>query len=77
MSHLQTGRFRTTCNVTSDAFGAAIVEKLSKDDLEKEIYNQDFGEPQSNDNHNYKPSASDPSQDLHENEGQLLAEISV
>ena len=75
MSHLQTDRFRTTCKVTSDAFGAAIVEKLSKDDLEKEIYNQDFGEPQSNDNHNYKPS--DSSQDLHENEGQLLAEISV
>ena len=30
-------RFRTTCNITGDAFGAAVVEKFSRNDLGPEI----------------------------------------
>ena len=30
-------RFRTTCNITGDAFGAAVVERFSRNDLGPEI----------------------------------------
>lgn len=37
-------RFRTTCNITGDAFGAAVIEKFSRNDLGPEMELEGEGE---------------------------------